>query len=1099
MNPSYRPWHKVTLLRDDIKTGENSLSEFAADLYDVVMQNGQSSAYEDPYNFFSLTYPTENLRKLVKDVALRLAGKSTKAYRQLSVNYGGGKTHTLIALRHLAHDPDKLPDLPAVRDFNEDIGFKLPRARVAALCFDKIDEEKGLKTLSPDGAVRNLKYPWSILAFQLAGAEGLSLIHADGKAEERDTPPADPLLQDLLSMPLKEKLSTLVLLDETLMYVQSKVEREPEWRGRLRSFFQYLTQAVVKTNRCAMVTSLLASDPGKHNELGKELLREISSVFGRQNEEDAIPVGKDDVVEVLLRRFFKLESIEKRSSFRPYVIAAVKGIAALDGETKKERSKKEKEYLESYPFHPALIEILYTRWTQLERFQRTRGILRTFALALRDAERWDQGPLIGTNVFLAEPGKSDLAEATSELTDYASVPTETGNERQWRPIIREELEKARMVQLEMPKFALHREIEKAVIAVFLCSQPSVHKASTQELLVLLGATAPDKIELEKALLRWTELSWFLDEKEVATGGISSSETRQLPRAWRLGNSPNLHQMHHYACKDSVSPSLVEIQLINHIQQQKSFTTCAPGVKVHNLPERPSDISDDGQFHYGVLGPKAASESGKPSAKAIQLIEEGSSTDYPRVHRNPIVFAVPSKEALEVAQQRIREYLGWIEVREQLKGQPNEPGREQILSEKMKRAKEGISEAIKQAYSVVVTVNAKNKIHAFKISVENESLFTLIKNDPRSRIQETAINPDAMMPDGPYDLWKKGEQSRRVKHLVDAFSQNPKLPKMLHSQGILDTVAKGIEKGIWVAQVKRPDHTSRTFWRTTIDEADLKDPELEVLLPQAATLSELSPNLLAYQKLPELWPTEEISIQDIYDYFANSRTVSQPSGDGYEEEQVIPKCEPATVEAAIEKAVEQGLVWLTNEPASILGEPVPQGILNASASLRKPPEDIPVDELMPSSIPSAWEEGKTSALAIVAALSSKRGITLPWPTVKKAIMAGIHIRWLELTDGNTPWPCDLASAQKVILQKPSGVKEDKGKKTTGPLTAETFLEIDNIQDLADQIPDITKKAAGNNIKFKIYIELGDGKTTPDNKTVEELNQLLSKVSDNLRLR
>ena len=123
-------------------------------------------------------------------------GKSDKAYRKLSVNYGGGKTHTLITLRHLVHDPDGLPDLPAVREFEAHIDSQIPKARVAALCFDKIDLEKGVETLGPDGTIRMLKHPWSILAYELAGADGLRLIHAEGKDGERETPPAEPLVAE---------------------------------------------------------------------------------------------------------------------------------------------------------------------------------------------------------------------------------------------------------------------------------------------------------------------------------------------------------------------------------------------------------------------------------------------------------------------------------------------------------------------------------------------------------------------------------------------------------------------------------------------------------------------------------------------------------------------------------------------------------------------------------------------------------------------------------------------------------------------------------------------------------------------------------------
>ena len=486
---SRKPWHEVVQLRDDVRSGELSLAVFAADLYDVVMQKGQRPVYEQPAEFFALTYPTYNLRELVKDVVLRLAGQSDKAYRKLSVNYGGGKTHTLIALRHLVHDPDRLPDVPAVQEFEAHIGFKPPKARVAALCFDKIDLEKGVETPGPGGVVRMLRRPWSILAFQLAGSDGLRLIHADGEDAERETPPAEPLVVELLSKPQRDGLSTLVLLDEVLMYLRVQVEAAPTTRGRLISFFQYLTQAVVKVDRCAMVASLLASDPRKHDAFGSELLRDVSEVFGRQMEEDASPVSKEDVAEVLRRRFFKPESIRDPGAFRPHVTSAVGSIAAHDEQTRKERGNTEERYLRSYPFHPDLTEIFYARWTQLDGFQRTRGILRTFAIALRDAEKWDTSPLVGPNVFLNAPDKSDLAEAAGELASLSSVDGGTGRHQEWRPILEGELAKARAIQAEATGLR-HREMEQAVIAVFLSSQPIGHKALTQELMVLARSDQP---------------------------------------------------------------------------------------------------------------------------------------------------------------------------------------------------------------------------------------------------------------------------------------------------------------------------------------------------------------------------------------------------------------------------------------------------------------------------------------------------------------------------------------------------------------------------------------------------------------------------------
>ena len=1099
---AHKPWHEVVQLRDDLKTGELTLSIFAADLHDVLMQKGHRPVYEKPSEFFALTYPTYNLRELVKDVCLRLDGKSDKAYRKLSVNYGGGKTHTLITLRHLAHDPSGLPELPAIREFEAHIQSRPPRARVAALCFDKIDLEIGIETPGPDGALRMLKHPWSVLAFQLAGGDGLKLIHAEGKDEERETPPAEPLLAELLAKPQSEGLSTLVLLDEVLMYLRVHAENDPSSRGRMVSFFQYLTQAVVKVDRCAMVASLLASDPRKYDEFGREILRDVSEVFGRQMEEEVSPVSKEDVAEVLRRRFFKPESIRHTGAFRPHVTSIVGNIAALDEQTQKERPAAEERYLASYPFHPDLTETFYTRWTQLEGFQRTRGILRTFAIALRDAEKWDISPLVGPNVFLNEPGKADLAESASELAAFASVDSGEGSHQEWRPILEGELGKARGIQSEATGLR-QREIEQAVVSVFLSSQPIGQKASTQELVVLVGAANPDKIELEKALLRWTELSWFLDEVEVGTAETSPDGTKLLPKAWRLGNRPNLRQMHDDACANRIQPASVESQLIGAIEKQRSLAAnaSAAGARVHNLPERPRDIQDDGDFHYAVLGPKAASESGKPSAEARRFIDETTAADRPRTGRNAVVLAVPSRDGLDVARNRIREYLGWEEVGALLKDQSVDPIRDQMLRSETDSAKRRIPDAVKQAYSVVVTVNEHNDIHAFRVAVSDEPLFVTIKADRRARIQETAISSEAMLPGGPYDLWREEEDSRRVKDLVGSFAEFAKLPKMLRQREILDTVVQGVRDGIWVGVLVRPDRTVRTFWRTGIDDQALKDPALEVFLPEKATLSDIEPALLSYEALPGLWTTDEIRVEDVTTYFRGGHSVTVPR-EGYEDTIFLPKCERPVVEKAISEAVELGLIWLINGPASILGEQVPPGILGPAATLNAPPKPIGQNELTATSIPDAWKDGKTNALALITALSAKRGKALPWSTFRSAIDSGIQARWIELAPDSHSWPCDFANAQNVVIQVPAprpGLRVSGGTTVLqlGTVTAEATLEANGIQDLADQIPEITMAAVGSSLKFNIRIMLG-GEEKPDPATIEQINSLLSNVSEDLKL-
>lgn len=1102
MKTAWTPWHQVVQLRDDLKTeDELSLTVFAADLYDVAMGRAKP-VYQVPSEFFALTYPTYNLRELAKDVLNRLAGKNDKAVRQLELTYGGGKTHTLITLFHLVSDPAGLPDLPTVREFVEHAGTTPPKARVAVLAFDKLDVEKGMEVKAPDGTLRWLKHPWSVLAWQIAGAAGLQLLHAEGHDAERESAPAENLLTDLLSLPRRDGLATLILMDEVLMYAREKISLDPTWRGRLQNFFQYLTQAATKVERCALVTSLLASDPRKNDPFGKEIVKDFYDIFRREQEEGVQPVVKDDVAEVLRRRFFKPDSLRDREAFRSHVVAALKGIIDLDEQTRKDGKVAEERFLRSYPFHPDVTEVFYVKWTQLENFQRARGVLRTFALALRRAHRWDECPLIAANVFLNAPGRNEVSEAARELATVAATEEYEGKRQEWAGILEGELAKARAIQSDLPGLRF-REVEQAVMAAFLHSQPIGQKALTRELMVLLGQTRPDRIELEKALRRWTEVSWFLDEAAINDAEVGTDGRKSLPKSWRLGSKPNLKQMHNDALT-RVSPDLIEAKLIDAISNLKSLTSgaSAAGARVHNLPERPRDIEDDGEFHYAVLGPKAASMSGTPSVEAKRYIDETTGPDKPRVYRNAVVLAVPSRDGLDVARIAIRDYLGWEEVRTMLQGHEVDPLRAELLSAYVDDAKKRIPDAVRQAYCLVVTLSEKNEIQAFKLTVGAEPLFSLVKADPRSRIQDTAVSAEALLPEGPYSLWHEGETARRVKDLVGAFAQFPHLPKMLRRKEILETLVSGAKDGLFVLRVTRPDRSVRTIWRQEPEDADLKDPSLEVVLPDAAVLTDLPYEILAPGVLPGLWPASpQIDVRSVVAYFRGGHVIRVPR-DGYEEPVIIPRADRAVVENAIAQAVRAGRLWLTAGVASVLAEDIPAGILSDDAILRLPPAPIPPADLLPANLPEAWATGETTAMGILVALSTKSGVPYPWTTVREAIDRAIRVRMLERAIDSGPWPCDLSGAQNVKLRVPAGrVEPPPGPPLPPPLppgvrVAEAELRPNEIQDLADVVGELVAAAVGYDLTFRLRVEVGGDSEVPD-EVVKKLNKILEDVAVDLR--
>ena len=1102
-----KPWHRAYRLKEELRSGELTLAEFAADLHEVTLGEGRRPIYEDPARFFALTFPTPALRELVKDVAERLAGRSAKAVRQLELTYGGGKTHTLITLYHLFRDPAALSEAKAVQEFRQHVGRALPQAFTVSLCFDKIDVERGIDGVrAPGGETRSLKHPWSVLAFQLAGADGLRAIHGDGEDEERETPPAEPLLRRLLALPEERGLATLILVDEVLMYARGKAGMGPVWRERIVDFFQHLVQAVAKVDRAALVASLLASDPGKQDPLGQSLQSDLFDVVRRQKEEGVQPVGKEDVAEVLRRRLFETGDPGDSGSHDAQVIGVVRALAGLDPATKRKRREEEERFRKSYPFHPDLGDVFYSRWTQLTGFQRTRGILRTLATALRDAEGWDECPVIGPSALLAAPGVDGVSEAVADLAGIStSERSSEGSRTDWRTLLEKELQIARRVQREVPGLG-QREAEQAVVAVFLHSQPIGHKANTPELVRMIGAGAPGAIDLDKALGGWRELSWFLDDGDlddgggggVSVGGGSAGGAGGLPKSWRLGNRPNLKQMHDEARAQRVTDDAVEQRLKEEARRARRLSegARAAGAQVHTLPESPRDLADNGEFRYAVLGPEAASESGRPSALAGRYLSETTGPDKPRVHRNVVVLAVPSRDGVAAARDTVRSLLGWEDVRRQLAEHTVDPIQGERLRKRLEEARRRVPDTVRAAWCIVVTLNEAGDAQAFRLPSDGGPLFAQIKGDERSRIKETAVDAEALLPDGPYDLWQESDEARFVSELANAFARNPRLPKFLKANVVVETIAQGIGRGLFVAELARPDGSRRTWWREAPPREVMEDGQLRVAPPGRAALAELPGRLLAPGDgaLPGLWEAGSVTVGALIDYFRGGHTVTVPR-EGYDETEAIPRCGGEIVRGAVRAAVEEGLLWLTNGPSSLWREPVPEDVLTDAARLQARPERVPASALMDDALPGAWEAGATNGADLTRALSHARGEAMPWGLVRESIAAGVDSRWLEVRDDHGEMlHRAYRDAGRLVLKRPSpapGAGSEAGTAAAGlvptPVASAppaTSLEGHQVQDLADLVPDLLEASAGYRLEFQVRAVLNDA---PDEvrARVEEL--------------
>lgn len=1103
-----KPWPQLVRLRQEVRDGALSMEEFAANLYDVVARTGQRPLYEDPARFFSLTYATPSLREIAVAVAERLRGKSAKGIRQLEMTYGGGKTHTMVTLTHLVRDPGALPVLPAVQEFEGSMGGKTPRSRVAAVCFDKIDAEKGCPVTAPDGSKRSLFQPWSIIAWQLAGADGLRMMRADGQDQERDTPPSDLVLEELLKVPVQEGLGVLLLMDEVMMWVSDRA-KHPEtgdhFFTQFENFLQSLTQAVAKVPTCALVVSLLASDPKKDDTRGRGLLARMSAILKRTEDEAFLPVGRDDVAEVLRRRLLDPDTVRDKETFRANAVAAVRALAMLDpdfAKTPAQRAEKERAFLEAFPFDPALMDVFYSKWTSgLPLFQRTRGVLRTFAVALKEAEAWDTSPVAGVSVLLPPSGHMALGTALRDLAGVARASQIEGEPQTWTSILEKELDFARDVQAAHGNLA-HREVEGAVVATFLHSQPPGKKATLSDLKAMVGAGRPDAITLDKALGEWAGKSWYLDEEDLASGADRPDGTKDLPKTWRMGDQPNLKQMHDDARQFHVPDSAVEERLLELVRGDAKLKAGAgPGTRSHMLPTSPGDVADDGEFHFAVLGPSAASESGKPSAEAQRFVEQTTGADKPRVNRNAVVLAVPSSVGLAAARDRIRDHLAWQEVKRQLGAQAPDPVRASKLQSSLKSSDDEMRRAVRQAWCIGVATAVDDSVRAFRVALDDgKTLFQSVREDKDARIQDTALDPDLILPGSDYDLWREDEPTQRVRTLVGAFFERSKLPKMLRRKELLDTVANGAEQGRFVLRLQRPDGSARTWWRERPDDAVLAEASLEAVQTAQAELDALTPSLLRPGALPGLDFAAGVKVSDLVAYFAGGHVVDVKQSVGgveYDEAVALPKCAEAKVLDAVAAAVRAGHLWLTNGPMSFYSEEPPVGAVAKTATLRLPPAPIPLTALTPEELPDAWSGGAATALALHNAASAKfapTGTMLPWAAFCKAVNDALNTRYLEVTPGSpVSWPCEAQGAARVEFRLPVARTEGAADHAAGASArggAEAFpglgddprvqaeapvavarLDSAGLAALADALADVQAAVAGYGtpLVFRVSVE------------------------------
>ncbi len=300
-----KPWREVVTPHADVASGRYQQAEFAADLWQVHLGEG-SDEYRKPQEFFRRTYLTESLKRLLVGGVQRLAGQGGDPVVQLQTNFGGGKTHSMLALYHLFSGaaPGELAGVDAV--LAEANVKSLPKAKSVVLVGNKISP--GNPVTKADGTV--VRTLWGELAYQLGGKKAYARVAAD---DERATNPGD-VLRELF----KEYGPCLVLIDEWVAYARQLHDQSDLPAGGFETqftFAQALTESAKLAGNCLLVISLPASDTqgSPHTQAddaevggirGREALERLRNVVGRV-ESSWRPATAEEGFEIVRRRLFE--------------------------------------------------------------------------------------------------------------------------------------------------------------------------------------------------------------------------------------------------------------------------------------------------------------------------------------------------------------------------------------------------------------------------------------------------------------------------------------------------------------------------------------------------------------------------------------------------------------------------------------------------------------------------------------------------------------------------------------------------------------------------------------------------------------------------
>jgi len=765
-----QPWYKVATPREDLRRGEPlDASEFAIHL-DQVVDGTAPVQYHEPSIFFSRTFLTGGLKELTAEVLRRLSGETVGASSTitLTTQFGGGKTHGLTTLYHLARHGEASAGWPGVSDILEESDLpKVPRAAVAVFVGERFDVLAGR---GGNGEPKR-HTPWGEIAWQLARqTRNQELFRAVQEHDERRIRPGGDVVRQILPV----DRPVLILMDEVLNFMSAGRTIRVADSTLASQFLQFLqiltTEASARSGVC-LVLSLPKSE--------QEMTAEDEADFSRLTK-FASRVGKAyilseglEIAEIIRRRLFDSPGNPKeiRRAAKEYAQWVVKYREQLPAWFPIDQAQQVFEV--TYPFHPVALSVFERKWQSLPKFQRTRGVLRMLALWVSQLYRDSftaafRDPLIGLG---AAPLRDSLFRA--------AIFDQLGEQRLEAAVLSDIAgEQAHAIRLDgsapdvIKRARLHQKVAASIF--FESSGGQVKEwATLPEIRLAVGEPELDLGNIENALDA-LDCCYYL---------------RVEGRRYWFSHAPNIKKLLADR-RATIADDAVEERARETVR--KVFGLGA-GFDRRYFPESSGDIPDSPVLTLVVVAPDKAWETSRRETtkkEVSTLIQEHGTRS--RTFKSALIFSVVEKE--NEIMDNAKNILALESLEDDIDRLNLEETEQKDLVRMKKRAEEDLKESIWRGYRHVLLLNEDGGLQEVDLGLQHSSAAPSLVTLIQARLKQEGLLEDQISPDFLVRYWPPALSSWGTKAVRDTFYASPKFPRLMDWAALRKTIAEGVSLG-----------------------------------------------------------------------------------------------------------------------------------------------------------------------------------------------------------------------------------------------------------------------------------------------------------------